>query len=191
MALSKLSSFIPTGMTLLVALVVVAIVLGMMYSNQVSELFTSKDADVPAPADADMADCQPRPARSAGSNEVFSEPEMPQKKPCDPNKPYSPEGSPAPCFPADQLTAKDLLPKDDDNEWAKNNPKGSGSLDKMNFLEAGYHYGINTVGQTLRNANLQLRSEVPNPQVQVSPFLQTTIEPDLSRRVLEIGSGSC
>jgi hypothetical protein len=58
----------------------------------------------------------------------------------------------------------------------------------MNFLEAGYHYGINTVGQTLRNANLQLRSEVPNPQVQVSPFLQTTIEPDLSRRVLEIGN---
>jgi len=41
----------------------------------------------------------------------------------------------------------------------------------MNFLEAGYHYGINTVGQTLRNANLQLRSEMPNPQVQVSPFL--------------------
>jgi hypothetical protein len=81
-----------------------------------------------------------------------------------------------------------LLPKDSDNEWSRSNPKVSGSLENMNFLEAGYHYGINTVGQTLRNANLQLRSEMPNPQVQVSPFLQTTIEPDLSRRVLEIGN---
>ena len=111
-----------------------------------------------------------------------------QKKPCDPNQPQSPEAGPSTCFPADQLTAKDLLPKDSDNAWSKANPKVNRSLENMNFLEAGYHYGINTVGQTLRNANLQLRSEVPNPQVQVSPFLQTTIEPDLSRRVLEVGS---
>jgi hypothetical protein len=59
----------------------------------------------------------------------------------------------------------------------------------MNFLTAGYHIGINTVGQTLRNANRQLRSEPLNPQVPVSPWLQTTIEPDTNRRPLEIGGG--
>ena len=41
--------------------------------------------------------------------------------------------------------------------------------------------------QTLRNANMQLRSEPPNPQVKVSPWLQTTIEPDVNRKPMEIG----
>jgi hypothetical protein len=50
-----------------------------------------------------------------------------------------------------------------------------------------HHIGVNTVGQTLRNANRQLRSEPPNPQVKVSPFLQTTIGPDTNRKPLEIG----
>jgi len=44
---------------------------------------------------------------------------------------------------------------------------------------------VNTVGQSLRNANYQLRSEPPNPQVQVGPWMQTTIEPDLQRRPME------
>ena len=39
----------------------------------------------------------------------------------------------------------------------------------------------------MRNANLQLRSEPPNPQVQVSPWMQATIEPDINRRPLEVG----
>ncbi len=87
----------------------------------------------------------------------------------------------------DQLTAQDLLPQDKSSTWAQVNPEGQGSLANQNFLQAGYHIGINTVGQTLRNANLQLRSEPPAPQVQVSPWLQSTIEPDVSRRPMEIG----
>ena len=87
----------------------------------------------------------------------------------------------------DQLTANDLLPQDKSSVWASVNPEGEGSLADKNFLQAGFHIGINTVGQTLRNANLQLRSEPPNPQVQVSPWLQSTIEPDVSRRPMEIG----
>jgi len=90
-------------------------------------------------------------------------------------------------FPKEQLGADDLLPKDDSSLWAQVNPAGEGSLKDRNFLQSGYHIGINTVGQTLRNANQQLRSEPPNPQVKVSPWLQTTIEPDLGRKPLEIG----
>ena len=88
---------------------------------------------------------------------------------------------------AQQLGADDLLPKDDSSLWAQVNPSGEGSLKDRNFLQSGYHIGINTVGQTLRNANQQLRSEPPNPQVKVSPWLQTTIEPDLGRKPMEIG----
>ena len=60
-------------------------------------------------------------------------------------------------------------------------------MQSHNFLNAGYHIGVNTTGQTLRNSNLGLRSEPPNPQMKVSPWNQTTIEPDTNRRGLEIG----
>ena len=91
------------------------------------------------------------------------------------------------CFPKDQLNPEELLPQDNANVWAKSNPSGEGTLKDRNFLQAGHHIGVNTVGQTLRNANMQLRSEPPNPQVKVSPWLQATIEPDVNRKPMEIG----
>jgi hypothetical protein len=93
---------------------------------------------------------------------------------------------PAGCYPRDQLTPSELLPKDPNSVWAQQNPMGTGSLKGKNFLSAGALIGVNTVGQSLRNANYQLRSEPPNPQVAVSVFNQTTIEPDVNRRNLEI-----
>lgn len=94
--------------------------------------------------------------------------------------------APAGCYPRDQLTPSELLPKDPNSVWAQQNPMGTGSLKGKNFLSAGALIGVNTVGQSLRNANYQLRSEPPNPQVAVSVFNQTTIEPDVNRRTLEI-----
>ena len=91
------------------------------------------------------------------------------------------------CFPKDQLTPQELLPQDSANAWAKSNPDGVGSLKDKNFLQSAHHIGVNTVGQTLRNANLQLRSEPANPQVKVSPWAQSTIEPDMNRKPMEIG----
>jgi hypothetical protein len=92
------------------------------------------------------------------------------------------------CFPRDRLTADDLLPKDAANSrWAQMNPAGQGDVKDQNFLTAGYHIGVNTVGQSMRNANLQLRSEPVNPQLPVSPWNISTIEPDFNRRPLEIG----
>ncbi len=93
----------------------------------------------------------------------------------------------AACFPKEMLTPEELKPQDNSSLWAQVNPAGEGTLKGRSFLQAGHHIGINTVGQTLRNANLQLRSEPPNPQVLVSPWNQTTIEPDVNRRPLEIG----
>ena len=94
---------------------------------------------------------------------------------------------PSDCFPKDQLTPSELLPGDANSKWAQSVPAGQGELGDQNFLTSGHHVGVNTVGQTLRNANRQLRSEPPNPQVKVSPWLQTTIEADTNRRPLEIG----
>ena len=93
---------------------------------------------------------------------------------------------PAGCYPRDQLTPSELLPKDANSVWAQQNPMGTGSLKGKNFLSAGALIGVNTVGQSLRNANYQLRSEPPNPQVPVTVFNVPTIEPDVNRRSLEI-----
>jgi hypothetical protein len=94
---------------------------------------------------------------------------------------------PSECYPKDVLTSADLLPRDANSLHAQVVPSGQGALTDQNFLTAGYHIGINTVGQTLRNANRQLRSEPANPQTVCSPWLNTTIEPDINRRPLEIG----
>ena len=94
------------------------------------------------------------------------------------------------CYPRDRLTADDLLPKDAANSrWAQMNPAGQGDVSDVNFLTAGYHVGINSVGSSKKNTNLQIRSEPANPQTVVSPWMQSTIQPsDIgNRRPLEIG----
>lgn len=93
----------------------------------------------------------------------------------------------ASCFPKEQLLPEELLPQDNSSTWAQVNPQGSGSLKDKNFLQSGHHSGIDTIGSSLRNASLDLRSEPPCPQVVVSPWMQTTIQPDTNRRSFEIG----
>ena len=101
--------------------------------------------------------------------------------------------TPPTCYPQPSLKPEDLLPEQESKAIQEFNiaqPIGEGILADVNLLDAGSHIGINTVGQSLRNANLQLRSEPPNPQVNVSPWMNTTIGPDLPRRPLEVGE-SC
>jgi hypothetical protein len=98
-------------------------------------------------------------------------------------------GMPSSCNKPAQNPA-DLLPKDNNSQWAQLNPAGKGDLANINLLKAGYHIGIDTVGQTLRNANLQIRSEPPNPQVNVGIWNTSTITPDFMRPTLELGQGA-
>lgn len=87
-----------------------------------------------------------------------------------------------------ELTADDLLPHNDMAHWADIYPNGVGQLQNKNFLHSGHHTGINSVGQSLKNPNLQIRSEIPNPQNLVSPWLQSSYGPDLTRRPLTISN---
>lgn len=97
-------------------------------------------------------------------------------------------GLPPSCSKQSVVDPKELLPQDNNSEFSKLNPSGAGDLMNVSLLKAGHHIGINTVGQSLRNANLQLRSEPPNPKMDVGPWNQTTISGDPYRRPLEIGS---
>jgi hypothetical protein len=99
-------------------------------------------------------------------------------------------GLPSSCSKPNIQNPAELLPKSSNNQWAELNPSGKGELANVNLLKAGYHIGIDTIGQSLRNANLQIRSEPPNPQLNVGPWNTSTIEPDFMRPPLEIGSGN-
>ena len=124
---------------------------------------------------------------------------MPASEPVGGNEMYSnvPPGSttstyglaPVPRANA-QYDPSELLPKDINSQWAQLNPAGSADFKNVNLLKAGSLIGIDTIGSTLRNANLQERSEPPNPTASVSPWLNSTIEPDLMRLPLEIGTRS-
>lgn len=178
-----------------VAIILLIVFLGRR-NNDVSESFqdlTGEETDIPEetpfvptdePKNEDLPKLAPQPSEQIGTNEIF--------KPInngDSNNPTGLNGNQLPkdCYPKDQLTPSELLPGDPNSKWAEVNPSGQGDLKDQNFLNAGHHIGVNTVGQTLRNSNLQLRSEPANPQVKVSPWMQTTIEPDTNRRPMEIG----
>jgi len=98
-------------------------------------------------------------------------------------------GLPPSCSSQPSASPSELLPNDPNGEWSKLNPSGSGDLRDVNLLSAGSLIGIDTVGNTLRNANLQVRSETANPQMNVGPWNNTTIAPDTMRVPLEIGQG--
>ena len=119
-------------------------------------------------------------ANPAGQNEVFASVNGVQT---------SMPGIPASCSQPNIQNPAELLPKDTNSQWAQLNPAGKGELANVNLLKAGYHIGIDSVGQTLRNANLQIRSEPPNPQLYVGPWNLSTIEPDFMRPPLELGAG--
>ena len=120
-------------------------------------------------------------ANPAGQNEVFAA--VSDIK-------TSSYGLPPSCARGNISDPADLLPKDTNSQWAQLNPAGGADFKNVNLLKAGYNIGIDTVGSSLRNANLQERSEPPNPTTVVSPWLNTTIEPDLMRAPLEIGCGA-
>ena len=84
------------------------------------------------------------------------------------------------------LSPSDLLPHDENSQWGEFNTLGK-SANTPDLLQAGYHIGLDTIGQTMRNANLQERSDPVIKKTLVCPWNQSTIEPDLARTPLELG----
>ena len=83
----------------------------------------------------------------------------------------------------------DLLPSDANSTWANLNPVSD--LQNVNLLNPTQVVGVNTQGSSLRNANLQLRSEPPNPRTNTNcPWNISTIEDDKFRKPLEIGASA-
>ena len=89
--------------------------------------------------------------------------------------------------PQPVATPGDLLPNDQNSQWVALNPSSLTQNGMPDLLQAGYHIGLDTIGQTLKNANLQLRADPHIAKQDVVPWNHSTIEPDLGRVPLEIG----
>ena len=98
------------------------------------------------------------------------------------------DSMPSGYVPQQVANPSDLLPQDQNSQFSALNPNSTGGMPDL--LQAGYHIGLDTIGQTLRNANQQLRSDPVIPKMDVGPWNHSTIEPDLGRVPLEIGAGS-
>lgn len=76
--------------------------------------------------------------------------------------------------------AKDFLPKEINSQWFDTDfsqAKYNVNDDKLINTER-YVIGVNTVGQSLKNASYDIRGTIANPKFTVSPWNNSTYEPD-------------
>ena len=82
--------------------------------------------------------------------------------------------------------AKDFLPKEINDQWFDTDfsqAKTNISDDKLINTDR-YVIGINTVGQSLKNASYDIRGTIANPKFSVSPWNNSTYEPDYNIKPL-------
>ena len=90
----------------------------------------------------------------------------------------------APTFIATSLLPKPSVPGQD--SWDIGAPQNI--LATKNFLSATQQLGVDTVLSSNKNASHDIRSTILNPINVVSPWMNSTIQPDLERRPLECGA---
>jgi len=91
---------------------------------------------------------------------------------------------------ADTNNPSDLLPPDSNSQWSTLNPSSNSSGQMPDLLNAVSRIGLDSIGQTMRNANLQLRSDPPIVKQSVGPWNNSTVEADNIRTSLELGCSS-
>jgi hypothetical protein len=82
--------------------------------------------------------------------------------------------------------SKDYLPREVNDEWFDTDfskAKVDSKDDKM-IPTNRYVIGVNTVGQSLKNASYDIRGTIPNPKYTVSPWNNSTYEPDYNIKPL-------
>lgn len=86
----------------------------------------------------------------------------------------------------DNYNAKDFLPREVNDEWFETDfslAKYQLNDDKLINTDK-YIIGINTVGQSLKNASWDIRGTIANPRTIISPWNNSTYEPDFNLKPL-------
>lgn len=84
------------------------------------------------------------------------------------------------------FNSKDLLPYEDNDPlkgWNETNPKVT-NIQNSHLIDPSLYLGINTVGSSRRNASNDLRPSLPNPKTPVSPWMNSSIDPDFNIKPL-------
>jgi hypothetical protein len=84
----------------------------------------------------------------------------------------------------DKLSSSDLLPGKSDQKWFENPDVGIKIEDANLLSDAVQKVGVDTVGQTRKNPSYDIRGTVPCPKFQISPWNNSTTEPDYNLKSL-------
>lgn len=79
--------------------------------------------------------------------------------------------------PDDLFDADKMLPQEVNDDWFQVTPDPI-SVKNRHLINTTRPIGVNTIGTSLRNASYDIRGTPPNPKHVVSPFLNSSIEPD-------------
>lgn len=82
------------------------------------------------------------------------------------------------------LDATKLLPQETNDEWYQNEfGKARFRIGGNNLINTDqYHVGVDTQGSSLKIANYDLRPRPPNPKLIISPWNNSSVEPDLNNK---------
>ena len=86
--------------------------------------------------------------------------------------------------PRPVLSTGDLLPKDENKDWFQVPNSKFNLMQAVDLEVPEIKIGIDTVGQSRKNATYDLRAAPPNPKFVVSPWSNSTIEPDYNTKSL-------
>lgn len=80
----------------------------------------------------------------------------------------------------DGFNIKDFLPQEIHEEWFQTDlSNAKKEVDQASLIDISkFCQGVDTVGQSLKNPSYDIRGNVPNPKIVVSPFLNSSYEPD-------------
>lgn len=86
----------------------------------------------------------------------------------------------------EKYNAKDFLPKEYNKSWFDTDfSQAKYNINDDNLINTDkYIIGINTVGQSLKNPSYDIRGTIPNPKFSVSPWNNSTYEPDFNIKPL-------
>ncbi len=86
-------------------------------------------------------------------------------------------GSNQDCEPEDLFDVDKYLPQEVNDDWFEVQPEPI-SVKNRHLINITKPIGINTIGTSLKNASHDIRGSVGCPKFVVSPFLNSSIEPD-------------
>lgn len=82
----------------------------------------------------------------------------------------------------DQLmNSENYLPQETSNDWF-NVLEEPTSIKNRHLITASKLIGVNTIGTSKKNASRDLRGNIPAPKIQVSPWNNSSIDPDMNIR---------